>query len=175
MNKEKKYAMAIIKIPIEIFDEDQSHEIMNDRITIDIEPCLNLPEPNNLDNVDLLSQLFSGHKDVSSTSTEPETIQQLQSETIQQLQSETIQQLQSETIQPLQSETIQPLQSETIQPLEPETIQPIETIPKDNTMIILSHEKIPKHPKNRENITFKRNHSKPKHSYTQRVYPLLNQ
>jgi hypothetical protein len=61
MNPEKKYAMATICIPIEIKNEGDKYEIMNDRITIDIQPCLNLPEPSNLDNVDLLTKIFSVH------------------------------------------------------------------------------------------------------------------
>jgi len=62
MNPEKKYAMATICIPIEIKNEGDKYEIMNDRITIDIQPCLNLPEPSNLDNVDLLTKIFSANQ-----------------------------------------------------------------------------------------------------------------
>ena len=126
MNKENKYVMAIIKIPIKIFDEETPHEIMNDRITIDIEPCLHLPDPKTLDNIDLRSQIFSLHKNNQPTPTELETDEQLKSET---------------------------------------KCENLETI-----MQILYHEKIPKHPKNRQNMTFKNNQSKPRHSHTRRVY-----
>jgi len=136
MKKEKKYVMAIIKIPIEVFDEEGTHDIMNDRITIEIEPCLQLPEPNTLDNIDLLSQIFSTKKDIPTVSTELAIVKQPESQ-------------------------LEPEQS-------PETIEPN----LENSTQILHHEKIPKHPKTRENITFKRYPSNSKHklSHTCRTY-----
>lgn len=132
--------MAIIKIPIEVFDEEGTHDIMNDRITIEIEPCLHLPEPNTLDNIDLLSQIFSAQKDIPIDSTELAIAEQPES------------QLEPEP---------EPEQS-------PETVDPN----LENSTQILHHEKIPKHPKSRENITFKRYPSNSKHklSHTCRTY-----
>jgi hypothetical protein len=113
---------------------------MNDRITIEIEPCLQLPEPNTLDNIDLLSQIFSTKKDIPTVSTELAIVKQPES------------QLESQS---------EPEQS-------PETRDPN----LENSTQILHHEKIPKHPKTRENITFKRYPSNSKHklSHTCRTY-----
>ena len=58
-----KYVFANIKLPMKIINNGTKYELFNNRMIIEFEKCDCLPEPTSYENQELISKIFSVHKE----------------------------------------------------------------------------------------------------------------